>query len=229
MKININPTKTLKLLVLCILIIVTANCVVIIAKINLNYYNKFIFEMFNLDQESNVPTYFSTLILFFCTFLLALISLIHKKLGNNYLLWMILSICFLFLSVDEFISIHERIGSFLENKFKFTGVLYYSWVIPYSIFVIILAIVYFKYFLLKLPKKIRFLFIISGGVYITGAVGLEMLGSKAVTIETPSQTLISILYTIEETLEMIGISIFIYTLLIYLKEKLKFKIRFKSN
>ncbi|WP_117881763.1 hypothetical protein [Aureibaculum luteum] len=230
MKLKINPIKTFKLLILCILIFVTANCIVIIAKINFEYYNKFIYEILNLDQETNLPTYFSTLILFFSAFLLALISFIHKKKNNKYMLWMILSICFLFLSVDEFTSIHERIGDFLENEFKFIGALYFAWVIPYGIFAVVFAFIYFKYFLLKLPIKIRNLFIISGFIYVFGAIGFEMLGSMVVSdIQNPTETMISTLYTIEETLEMLGIAFFIYTLLIYLQEELNFTTNFKSN
>ncbi len=228
MTVKIDPTKTFKSLLLLILIIVTAGCIVVISKIYFNSYNKFIYEFFDLDHETNLPTCFSTIILFFSAFLLAIISFILKKNDKNYVLWMLLSLCFLFLSLDEFTSIHERIGGFLQKMFMLDGIFYYAWVIPYGIITLVFVLIYFKYFLLKLPKRIRNLFIKSGAIFLLGAIGVEMLGSIAVTTVQPSEILISTLYIIEETLEMIGIAYLIYALLVYLKEELEFTINIKS-
>ncbi len=59
------------------------------------------------------------------------------------------------------------------------------------------------------------MFIISGVIYISGSLGMEMIGGYYMSeVGNENMTWI-ILTSIEEGMEMIGISYFIYSLLIY--------------
>jgi len=58
--------------------------------------------------------------------------------------------------------------------------------------------------------------LISGALFLIGALGFEMLGGRYYKLHESSTILIKVLYTIEELLEMLGIAIFIYALLSYL-------------
>ena len=71
---------------------------------------------------------------------------------------------FLFLFVDELASIHERV-SLPEGLIKAEGLLYFSWIIPYGIGVLVFVTVYLK-FLMKLSSDIRVLFVIAGTIFV---------------------------------------------------------------
>src|SRR3972149_7933048 len=59
-------------------------------------------EMFDLDAEGNIPTYFSTILIFGCFVLLCFIGVVRKMADKTYFLWLLLAAIFLFLSFDEF-------------------------------------------------------------------------------------------------------------------------------
>src|SRR5690606_13789442 len=90
----------------------------------------------------------------------------------------------------------------------------------YGILVIVLGFLYLKP-LLKLPKKTVNNFIIAGCLFLSGAVGLEMLtgwyiDNLDVTIVSGNQLHriipIFIFYTFEELLEMLRVTYFIFEL-----------------
>jgi len=100
-------------------------------------------------------------------------------------------------------------------------VLYYAWVIPYSIGVVIFLLAYAK-FVFILPLKTRNLFIISGVIFISSAVGIEFFESWSIYTQGEKGPYYHYLYfvTIEEPLEMIGLALFIYALVSYITTEL---------
>ena len=66
------------------------------------------------------------------------------------------------------------------------------------------------------------LFLISGTTFFLGAVGFEMLGGQEHELHGNNGLYYSLLYTCEEFFEMLGIAIFIYTLLEYIKIEFKY-------
>lgn len=171
-------------------------------------------EIFNFNTEKNIPTLYSSVCLIFSAILLFSIALLNKRKSLPYASWIVLSIIFLFLSIDEINSIHENLGGPTRALLNTSGLLYFAWVIPYGIALISFVGAYFE-FLIKLPKKIRILFIFSGGLFVTGAIGLELLGGREFEINGNS-LVYSLLYTCEESLEMLGIAFFNYALVSYL-------------
>ncbi|CAN5805319.1 hypothetical protein BH24BAC1_BH24BAC1_09280 [soil metagenome] len=95
---------------------------------------------FYFDREGNLPTYFSTLILFLSSSLLALIAALKRK-ANDFFAkhWTILAIIFLGLSIDEAVDFHKGLIEPLRNTFHLSGLLNFSWVIAGGIFVILLV------------------------------------------------------------------------------------------
>lgn len=227
MNFKIYPKRVLNILLIIIFILLLANIITVIYQNNGN--NKWYINLFDFGGESNAPAFYSTVVLFFCFLLLGFITFIHKKAGLNYLLWLLLTLSFLFISFDESVQIHEKIAAFLMSKFNFSEFFYFAWVIPYGIASLLFGFLFYFKLLLKLPKKIMRLFIISGTLFILGAIGFEMLGAAEVTSANKSETKIALLYTIEELLEMLGIALFAYTLLLYIKEDLKISIDTNEN
>ncbi|MGA0334541.1 MAG: hypothetical protein ACO3N7_09435 [Kiritimatiellia bacterium] len=130
--------------------------------------------------------------------------------------WNGLAGVFLFLAVDEFSSLHEMLNTPVKALFSGTyGVFHFAWVIPYGILVLILGAVYVP-FLLKLPRRTAVHMVIAGVVYMSGALVSEMAGSFVADLHGGETLSYALLYTLEETLEMLGIACLIFTLLSHL-------------
>ncbi|QBA64720.1 hypothetical protein [Muriicola soli] len=137
-----------------------------------------------------------------------------KILRRDFILWIILGILFIFLGIDEFASIHEKVGDYFRNRMNLTGYLETAWIVPYGIAVLVLFILYFK-FLSRLPRRTRKYFVISGLIFVFGAIGFEIIATKM----SKKDFSYHIIMTLEESFEMIGIALFIYTLLDYISTK----------
>ena len=76
------------------------------------------------------------------------------------------------------------------------------------------------------------LFIGAGVLFISGAVGIEVFSAREADLNGTDTLLYSILYTVEELCEMIGIVIFCYALLRYIEDQgvpVQFNISSGSN
>lgn len=172
--------------------------------------------LFNLDGERNVPAVYSTLLLASCACLLALIAHASRRKGAGYLYWLILALIFVFLAGDEFFELHERLIKPMRSTFKASGLLYFAWVIPYTVALGLLALIYFK-FVISLPVRTRRLFLIAGLIYVAGALGMELLGGQYYEKARRFDAVYSLVFvTIEELLEMTGLVVFIHALLSYI-------------
>ena len=136
-----------------------------------------------------------------------------------YIPWLGLAIIFLFLSIDETHSIHERFTGPVRESLNTSGLLFYAWVIPYGTGLAVFLIAYYK-FLTRLPKTIMFLFLISGSIFVAGAIGLETL-ANLYCVSSTTGTIFYVLTTCEEFFEMLGIVVFIYSLLVYMAGQFK--------
>ena len=82
------------------------------------------------------------------------------------------------------------------------------------ILVAVLFVVYLP-FLYHLPRIFAVLFLLSGAIYVSGAIGLEMISGKY--IDDHGRDLIyRLIATVEEAFEMFGAWLFIYSLVKYL-------------
>lgn len=185
-----------------------------------------------VSDDSSIPTWYSSLALLLCSILLATIAATKKQRGERYAThWGVLSAIFLILSIDEVARIHETLGGVsatLPKSFGFTpsGFIYYFWVVPGAVFVLVVLLVNVR-FLLHLPKRTLLLFLAAGGVFVVGAIGVEMVGSrlefdviqsrgKFMNAPVDTQVMYVVAVAIEELLEMLGIIIFVYALLSYM-------------
>jgi hypothetical protein len=175
-------------------------------------------HLFNVNHEQNIPTLFSVTLLLTCSSLLGLIFYLHRKQHvelNRY--WAILSLGFIYMAIDEFSELHEKLSNHITPLIgnHSGGFLQFSWVIPAFILVIFLGIFFLK-FLLHLPKATRVSFMIAGTVYLTGLIGLEMPSGYYAELHGGTNLTYSLITTAEESLEMLGLILFIRALLDYL-------------
>jgi hypothetical protein len=173
-------------------------------------------EFLDLDMERNLPTFYSVMAIELAAALLFIIYLYHKKNDLPYQwAWLGLVIIFAFLGLDEATKIHESAGDIVAATHEATGIFYFPWVLPYGTALIFLSIIYIPW-LINLPLATRIYFIISAIVFLSGALGMEMI--SAVYAEKTSLDSLEYIqaYTIEETLEMLGVVIFIRGLILHI-------------
>lgn len=179
-------------------------------------------DYFDFDTEHNLPSFCSAVGLWISG---ALLALIHHKEGRGFSFpshWGLLSFIFVLLGLDEATQLHERLGNLVESMelFKADGFLYFPWVVPYSLLLLVLA-GYYTPFLVALPKRFRILFLGSGILFVSGAVGLEVVSAKIASIHGTSSLAYCVIYTFEELCEMLAIAFFIYSLLEYVAQELE--------
>src|SRR4051794_28078014 len=95
--------------------LIGAAVVAIVGSARLHHLGVLIFiDQFNLNEEMNLPTYYSSFLLAFGGALLLLTARRVQENGEPMAFqWRFLGVCFLAMSFDEFAAIHEHIGSFL--------------------------------------------------------------------------------------------------------------------
>lgn len=176
-------------------------------------------HLFDLDEENNLPSWFSASLLLGSAVLLAIIAHFERKSrARCSSKWAILAWTFLYLAVDEAASIHELLirptDELLGPKLT-TGIFSATWVVPALAVAAPFAFSFFR-FLLHLPAKVRSLFLLAGTLYIGGAVGLEMISNWYFEQHLFNLTY-SIFVTLEESLEMAGAIVLIHALLLYIE------------
>lgn len=167
---------------------------------------------FDVDSESNVPTWCSTVLLAGASMLCCVVAG-TRRIGQatSSRQWFVLSALMLFLSLDEGAAIHEKIGHLME-PLQFRGALYFAWVVPWSAFVVLVAAYFFR-FLLKLPPSDRWNIIVAGATYVVGALGLEFVEGLLLTLRGEADLIYEAVATAQELMEMVGVVLFIGVLL----------------
>jgi hypothetical protein len=188
-------------------------------------------RQFDLDGEANIPTWYQSTALLLCSALLGTIACAKKADADRFAsYWKALSIIFLFLAIDETALIHDMITYLVRRSgYSHPGFFYYAWVIPYGIFAGVVAVGCLK-FLAHLPARSRLLFIIAGAIYVGGALGMEMISGFYRSLYWQKDLPYLLMNAFEETLEMLGIVVFIYALTSYMSRHVKdVQVHFSEN
>ena len=193
-----------------------AHCVV---NVGIHFFgnHKYWLDSLNMDRELNIPTLFSTLLLFLVSILMRKLHATHGRESPKD--WLLLSKIFFFLGLDEAIQIHEIfiVPSLREYLHPMLGS---TWVIPYGLLILYLAYRY-RYFLKQLPKDTSARLITAGFIYVAGAVGMEIIGSYLIhsgSIRWQGFSYGMITGT-EESLELLGLITAINALIIELIQR----------
>lgn len=167
-------------------------------------------DALNMDRELNLPTLFSSGLMLGIAVLLQRLQTTGKESPAD---WRLLSRIFVFLALDEALQIHELL-IFPGLRHQIHPALASTWVIPYGVLVLVL-LWRFRTFLRTLPSAFASRALQAGMVYIGGTIGMEMVGSFAVRSDLIR--LHSFWYGaitgLEETLELLGLILFIHALM----------------
>ena len=210
-----------RLLAAATAVLVVLGTIVLVPKYLFGHDHVFGFvPKFDLDGEINVPTWFSSTLLLVAGFLLLYIGAASRRDGDRWARhWRVLAWIFLLLSADETSGLHGLLSGPLRSALRLSGVLYHAWVLPVGAAVAVLGLAYLR-FVASLPEPTRRLFIVSGVVYVVGAIGFELPEGMYRTAFGQNVTIAyGFLTVLEETFEMVGIVLFIYTLLRFIERR----------
>jgi hypothetical protein len=184
----------------------------------LGYHSMFgLNKSFNMGSEYGVPAFASALFILLAGLTAALIAA-HERQRTGALRWKVLSAIFLFLAVDEASRLHEAGGDlfhFLERHGVARNILGLgsTWIYIYALPLLGFA-VYMLPLLRMVPPDVALGFVASGAAYVLGAVVVEDIGTKHGLVY--GKDLNDELFVgVEETLEMLGIALFLRALLTY--------------
>jgi hypothetical protein len=220
-QITVNPSAIVRTLaVMCAVLVAASVAGQLVKYLAGRPYMYGLVPMFYVDAEHNLPTMFSVVLLLIAALLLALVATLKAHERNPYAgRWKLLAWGFAFMALDEGASIHELFtlpGRQLLGGHGL-GILHFSWVIPFGLLVLILAF-YFMKFVASLPRRTAFSFVLAAIIYVGGAIGFEMLGGRYAELHGNENPTYVLLATVEETLEMAGVIVFIHALLQYVAQ-----------
>ena len=181
-------------------------------------------EIFHVNEEQNIPTLFSTLQLLATALLLGLTAGLKEESGYKRH-WGFLGLLFLYFAIDENVSIHEKAIRPLRAALDTGGVFHFAWIIPVIPFLLIVSVVYIR-FLQSLPRRTAGFIVAAGALFVGGAVGMEMVGGWLADTSGTQTLYYELSVTLEESLEMLGVALFMYALLDYLPAERRFQISF---
>jgi len=201
-------------------LVLTSFCLQIL-KFRMGYDPGRLLVLFDLSLEQNIPTFWTVMLMILISFLLAIITSLNLRYNMQYSSkWLVLSLGFLYMAYDEGFHVHEALVGMIrpllgEGRL---GIFYYAWVIP-GIIVIFLLFIFFFRFLLFLKTRTRVLIILSAFTYLTGCIGMELVGGYYDELYGMRNLTYNIISTLEECFEMAGLTLFIYSLLDYLADQ----------
>lgn len=223
--VSIEPGHTAKILSSLVAVFALLSLATIALRFGFGHVSGFVHQ-FYLGNEYTLPNFFASLLLLGASALLAIIASRKYEIGGKFRRhWLALAIIFFCISASEILRLHENLNRPMREVFGAEGFFYFGWVIPGLALVLLLALAYFR-FLLHLKKRYRLLFLASAATYVGGALGLEMVSAHYAEMHGRDSPAYALLATDGETMELLGVTLFIYALLEYIEGHLR-EVRFR--
>jgi hypothetical protein len=182
-----------------------------------------IVRLTDMGGEPTIPTWIAVVQLLSASAILIAIAACVRVAGDRWWrYWLALAVVFLYISLDEQAEIHEIFVFPLQAAFGITaGPFLLAWVVPALGLLVILTVAYIPFFR-ALPASTFRRFLIAALVYVIGAAGMEMVDAatyaQLLTLGETGTVIKALIYGVEELFEAVGVSIFIYALLIHLRD-----------
>lgn len=170
--------------------------------------------LFDMNREANVPTLVSSLLLALAALLFGLCAVRASRERTRRYGWVLLALGFTWMTFDETVRLHERlngpVGALLGPEAP--RFLHFGWVLPALILLPVLGGVLFRFWW-RLPSTTKRGLALAGVIYVSGAVGMEMVGASWAAVHGLENEIYGLMTTVEETLEFSGVVLCIHTLL----------------
>jgi hypothetical protein len=214
LRLRVSPSRVVAVLGAGALLLVAVGVMAEVARIGLGHGRLHgLVPLFALDGEANLPATYAGAILALCAGVLWLVAAWRRqaRLPNaTALRW--LSLLLLALAVDEVAQIHELLSEPVRNALDLDGVLYYSWVVVYGAVALTLCAVLLP-LAARMPRRLRLTVLAAAGLYVGGALGLELAGSGVTDAGGFGGAAYAALVALEESLEFAGALVLLHALL----------------
>jgi hypothetical protein len=200
-----------------LIVIELAFCAIYYTDFLLNEPNWRIHKLFDLDLEANIPTWFSSIQLFMIGLISALTAQSqHYKTPPSKWGLTFFGLGFMYLSMDEASSIHEKLTyEFHNNPLVpyFDGV-HGIWIVVYGSIGIVVLLLLCRdlWAICKTLRREALIFIVGMIIYLAGAGGAETITYFYLDKTIPWVYAVEV--TLEEFLEMFGASTLFYSVLL---------------
>lgn len=181
-------------------------------------------RVLDIGGEAAAATWFTIATMLAVVAVAVLIAVVERRASSPVWRWWIgVAIVFAYASIDEQLQLHEMLVQPTRDLLNISsGPLWLAWVVPALVLVVVLSLV-FSRFVAGLPARTRTGFVVAIGLWLSGAIGVEMI--DAATIEwreamspVRSHLVSAVITALEETAEMIGIALVLHTLLGYARD-----------
>ncbi len=190
---NVPVTGYCRLLLTVAVILLSLHVVLYLYHYQVSEVPWLILQLFDLDEENNIPTWFSSFLLLNNAFFLYLFSTRKSTPQRGH--WRFLALCFLILALDEVAGLHESFNTAIVR----------NWAIYGGLLVGMVGVIFIP-FLQSLGRQLATKFIIAGGLFVSGAIVTELLSE-----DMASDSLAYVMaVTVEEGLKMAGALMFLY-------------------
>ena len=171
----------------------------------------------SLDMEQNPQTWYQSVSIAWCAALLTVCGAVARRRHERYWrYWLSFAALFAFMSLDEMSGLHDRISEPLRRLVTGHGVFYFAWILAWGAVLLVVGVTHLRWFL-ALPTASRSRFVLAGVVYVTGAVGFEMVEGHMYSRDPDTHRLpYELSVACEESLEMLGIFAFSRALMLHL-------------
>lgn len=172
-------------------------------------------NIFSVQGEGTIPAWFSGVMLWSAGLgAMVLAAIEPRRTGINRTLgWGILGAAFFYLSADEILGLHENLNATTEELLGVPKAATSPWIIFGVIFVVVIGLLSVP-LLRSLNRTTSFTIILAGAVFVTGAIGVECVGEtihRSINNREGSKVY-TLLFTLEEFLEMLGVVIFLHAI-----------------
>ena len=178
-------------------------------------------RLLNMDGETNLPAWWSVTLFTVGAVLCACVAAGSREGPAQRWRrhWLLLSGILVFLSIDEGALIHEELSRPLTRAFDLEASRweFWAWTVPYTALGVLVLVVFGR-FLLALPRATRNHVLVAGVVFVAGAVGMEFVGRELWNPFDPQKGTYLAAVGIEETLEIIGLTVLVRGLLVHLRD-----------
>lgn len=174
---------------------------------------------FSVDQEANIPTWFTGAIALYLAMNSAMIASAVKSQGKSSWAWRGISLMGIYIAMDEVAGFHELAIDPIRDNWDISPWLYQAWVIPAMALVILISIIYSR-FIWRIPIYTKVYLILGALTYVTGAIGVEAIGGFVLSTQGLSDWYVELSH-IEEFMEIMGLIIIIYSIVEYSRRELK--------
>lgn len=169
----------------------------------------FVSRVMDVDHEGSVPAFLSAAVLLACA---ASLWTVGDGLSSadrrQRWAWRLLALAFVYLALDEVVALHEEAIDPVRAALDLDGVFYYAWVVVALPLLVLLAVVLLP-LLRSLPRWTLLAFLLSGAVYVGGALGMEMVGGAIASDGGGGSLRLHTVVTVEELFEMVGMTLFL--------------------